>query len=250
MDRDLETRRKVKSALSYPSVIGAMSILTVVVLTVFVLPRFKVFFDSFDAKLPLATRMLVAVTDFMTNYGKFLGIGIVVLVVGIFAITRTEGGKHDRDRLLLALPKVGGLIRLAIVERFCRILAVMVEAGVPLPDAVEVASETSGNRVFRRGLNTVREDMMRGAGLSEPVNQSGLFPSAARQMIRVGETTGTLDEQLGSAAYYYGRELEYKLKRFTDLFEPAMILFMGLVVGFVAIALVSAMYGIFNQVDI
>jgi type IV pilus assembly protein PilC len=250
MDRDLETRRKVKSAMSYPAVIGVMSLLTIVVLAGFVLPRFKTFFDSFDAKLPLPTRMLMAVTDFSVDYGKYVGLGFLVVVGAIVGITRLESGKLKRDSFLLKIPQVGKLIRLAIVERFCRILSVMVEAGVPLPDAVEVASETSSNRVFRRGLKKVREQMIEGGGLAAPITESGLFPSAARQMIKVGEATGTLDEQLGAAAYHYGRELEYKLKRFTDLFEPAMIIFMGVCVGFVAVALVSAMYGIFNQVDL
>ncbi len=250
MDRDLETRRKVKSATTYPAVIGFMSVITVVVLTFFVLPRFKVFFDSFDAKLPLPTRILVAVTDFTGAWGKMMFLGLAALVVLFFLATRTETGKMSRDSLFLRLPRVGGLIRIAIVERFCRILAVMVQAGVPLPDALLVAGETTGNRVFRKGLLTIRSEMMRGDGLAAPLAATGLFPAAARQMIRVGEATGTLDEQLVSSANYYGRELEYKLKRFTDLFEPVMIMFMGLVVGFVAIALVSAMYGIFNQVDV
>ena len=250
MDRDLETRRKVKSATTYPAVIGFMSVVTVVVLTFFVLPRFKTFFDSFDAKLPLPTRMLVAITDFTGAWGKILFLVILALAALLFMWTRTENGKMSRDRFFLRLPRVGGLIRIAIVERFCRILAVMVQAGVPLPDALLVAGETTGNRVFRKGLLTIRADMMRGDGLAAPLAATNLFPAAARQMIRVGEATGTLDEQLASSADYYGRELEYKLKRFTDLFEPVMIMFMGLVVGFVAIALVSAMYGIFGQVDI
>jgi type IV pilus assembly protein PilC len=250
MDRDMETRRKVKSATTYPSVIGFMSVITVVVLTFFVLPKFKSFFDSFDAKLPLATRMLIATTDFTGAWGKVMFLGFLTVIASFFLWTRGEPGKMMRDRVFLRLPRVGGLIRIAIVERFCRILAVMVQAGVPLPDALLVAGETTGNRVFRKGLLEIRADMMRGDGLAAPLAATNLFPAAARQMIRVGEATGTLDEQLGSSADYYGRELEYKLKRFTDLFEPVMIMFMGLVVGFVAIALVSAMYGIFNQVDI
>ena len=250
MDRDLETRRKIKSATTYPSVIGVMSIVTVAVLSGFVLPRFKTFFDSFDATLPLPTRMLIAFTNFISTWGKDITIGIVVLFAGLFFWTKTEQGRLVRDRFFLRIPRVGGLIRIGIVERFCRILAVMVRAGVPLPDALLVAGETTGNRVYRNGLTVIREEMMRGAGLAGPLAATSLFPAAARQMIRVGESTGTLDDQLASSAEYYGRELEYRLKRFTDLFEPVMIMFMGLVVGFVAIALVSAMYGIFNQVEI
>jgi type IV pilus assembly protein PilC len=111
-----------------------------------------------------------------------------------------------------------------------------------------VTADSSSNAVFRDGLNHVREQMMEGAGLAQPINESGLFPAAATQMFRVGEETGTLDKQLDTAANYYHRELELKLKHFTSLFEPAIIIFMGLIVGFVAVALVSAMYGIFNQV--
>ena len=250
MDRDLETRRKVKSATTYPAVIGFMSVITVVVLTFVVLPKFKTFFDSFGAKLPLATRMLIATTDFTGAWGKVIFLTFLAAIVAFFVWTRGEPGKMVRDRVFLRLPRVGGLIRIAIVERFCRILAAMVRAGVPLPDALLVAGETTGNRVFRKGLLQIRAEMMRGDGLAAPLAATNLFPAAARQMIRVGEATGTLDEQLASSADYYGRELEYKLKRFTDLFEPVMIMFMGVVVGFVAIALVSAMYGIFNQVDI
>jgi len=113
-----------------------------------------------------------------------------------------------------------------------------------------VTSTASNNAVYRRGLNQIREEMMEGQGLSTPVARSGLFPGAARQMFRVGEETGTLDDQLELAAAYYEREVEIKLKRFTSLFEPAVIIFMGVLVGFVAIALVSAMYGIYHQVHI
>ena len=250
LDRDIETRRKVKSAMTYPAVIGLMSIATVGVLTVFVLPRFKVFFDSFGAKLPLSTRMLVGFTNVSTKYGGVFALAVVAMIAAILGITRTEAGALLRDSFFLRIPKVGMLIRTAIVERFCRILAVMVQAGVPLPDALTVAGDTTANRVYRNGLTQIREQLMQGDGLAGPLAATKLFPAAARQMIRVGESTGTLDEQLASSAEYFGRELEYKLKRFTDLFEPAIIIFMGLVVGFVAVALVSAMYGIFSSANI
>jgi type IV pilus assembly protein PilC len=126
----------------------------------------------------------------------------------------------------------------------------MVDAGVPIPDALQVTGDATANSVFRRGLFNAREAMLRGEGLAAPLAATQLFPTAARHMFVVGESTGTLDEQLGSAASYFDKELEYKLKHFTSLFEPAVILFVGLVVGFVAIALVSAMYGIFRQVHI
>ena len=145
---------------------------------------------------------------------------------------------------------LGDVIRTAILERFCRILCSMVGAGVPLPEALQVTGSATTNAMFRRGIGTAREAMLRGEGLAGPLAQTELFPTAARRMFLVGESTGTLDEQLDTAAKYFDRELDYKLKHFTSLFEPAVILFVGIIVGFVAIALVSAMYGIYRQVHV
>lgn len=249
IERDVETRRKVKSAMTYPSVIFFMAIGTIVVLSVFVLPKFTEFFDSFDAKLPWSTQALISLSAFMGVWGTFLFLVAVWFGLFVVLVTRRERGKLVRDRMFLNLPKVGALLRTASIERFCRILSVLVRAGVPLPDALAISSETTGNRVFRTGINRIRTSIIRGNGLAQPIADSKLFPAAARQMIRVGESTGTLEDQLVSSADFYGRELEYKLKRFTDLFEPAIVAFMGIVVGFVAYALVSAMYGVFNQVN-
>lgn len=250
IERDLDARRKVTSALVYPGIILGMAIVVVVVMTMFVLPRFEDFFTELDAELPLATRMLLAVTHFMSSWGWLLGVVVVGLVVLLAGWFRTEGGKNVRDRVLLRIPALGDVIRHSILERACRVLASMVSAGVPLPEALRVTGEVTGNRVYRKGLAQVREAMMRGDGLARPLAATGLFPSAARQMFRVGEETGTLDQQLATAADFLDRELEYKLKKFTALFEPIIIVFMGVVVGFVAIAMVSAMYGVFNQVEI
>jgi type IV pilus assembly protein PilC len=126
----------------------------------------------------------------------------------------------------------------------------MIRAGVDLPQAMEVTAEAANNAVFSRGLSSVREQMMEGQGLADPITRSGLFPGAARQMFRVGEETGTLDLQLETAAAYYHRELDVRVKRFTSLFEPFVIIIMGVVVGFVAVALISAMYGIYKQVKV
>ena len=161
-----------------------------------------------------------------------------------------QGASEARCAALLKLPVVGTLLQAAIVERVCRVLASLVTAGVDLPRALAVTAESSNNAVYNEGINHIREQMMEGAGLAEPLAETGLFPAAARQMFRVGEETGTLDKQLSTAAAFYHRELELKVKHFTSLFEPAVIIFMGVIVGFVAVALVSAMYGIYRQVKI
>ena len=126
----------------------------------------------------------------------------------------------------------------------------MTIARVALPEAIAVTTAATNNTVFRRGLTEARAAMMRGEGLAGPLAATGLFPGAARQMFAVGESTGNLDDQLQAAANYLDRELDYKIKRFTTFIEPAVIIGVGVIVGFVAIALVSAMYGIFHQVKV
>jgi type IV pilus assembly protein PilC len=249
LEKDLATRRKIKSAMIYPIVVALMSIVTVVVLAGWVLPQFKSFFASLDATLPLPTRMMLAATDFLADWWWALLGGGAVLALIVFGAIRTEGGRYTRDRFLLALPVLGDTIRFVLVERFCRILAAMVGAGVPLPEALRVATESLRNLVFVRALSSVGESMLRGEGLAQPLTATGLFPVTATQMIRVGEETGSLDTQLEVTAEYYEGELTYKIDKVTALFEPIVLVVMGLVVGFVAVALVSAMYGIYSQVE-
>jgi type IV pilus assembly protein PilC len=250
LERDIEARGKITGALIYPGVVACMAVGVVVVLATFVMPKFVVFFAGFHAKLPLPTRMLLTMSNFVSHYWYALFGGIVFLVVGFIALRRSKNGKAWLDSMILKIPVLGDLVRTAVIERTCRILSSMIRAGVALPDAMRVTAESANNAIYRKGLTTVREEMMEGQGLSEPLARTKLFPGAARQMFRVGEETGTLDTQLQTAAEFYDRELDVKLKRFTALFEPAVIILMGVVVGFVAIALVSAMYGIYNQVKV
>jgi type IV pilus assembly protein PilC len=250
IERDIEARSKITGALIYPAVVMVMAVVTVVILATFVLPRFKTFFDSFHATLPLPTRMMLGVSNFVSNWWFALAGGIVLAVVGMIALRRNNRGRAWLDSLLLKLPVAGDMVQAVILERICEILSSMIHAGVALPEAMAVTAKASNNAVYRNGLMEVREEMIEGQGLAEPIARTGLFPGAARQMFRVGEETGTLDDQLELAAAYYNREVDVRLKRFTSLFEPAVIVFMGLIVGFVAVALVSAMYGIYHQVHV
>jgi type IV pilus assembly protein PilC len=250
LEREIETSHRVRSAMAYPLVVMSLAVIVTIVLVTYVLPKFRDFFSSLNAKLPLPTRILLAMARFISHWGLILGGLLLVLVVAGFIAERTEAGKEIRDRLILKIPVIGSLIHTAIVERFCRLLASMTIAGVGLPEAIAVTTAATNNTVFRKGLAQARAAMMRGEGLAVPLAATGLFPGAARQMFAVGENTGNLDDQLQAAANYLDRELDYKIKRFTALIEPAVILTVGLVVGFVAIALVSAMYGIFHQVKI
>ncbi len=248
MERDIDARSKFTGALIYPGVVMAMSLVVVLVLSVFVLPKFQVFFTSLHAKLPLPTRMMLGMSGFVSTYWWALLLAAAGVAVGVVYMRKSTAGRIRLDRLVLRMPVLGDLIQTAIIERICRVLASMIDTGVPLPDAMSVAAETSNNSVYRAGIDHIRDQMMEGKGLAGPLSETGLFPGAAHQMFRVGEETGTLSEQMETAANYYYRELDIKIKHFTSLFEPAVIIAVGVVVGFVAVALVTAMYGIYSQV--
>ncbi|MGZ4713920.1 MAG: type II secretion system F family protein [Acidimicrobiia bacterium] len=246
IERDMEARQKIRSALTYPIVILVMSIITVVILVSYVLPKFTEFFKEFDAELPTVTKVLLDIAAFFEDYWWALALGVVVVVLVIMRVNRTPGGQRWRDRTLLRLPVICEVVEYNVIERFCRIIASMMHAGVPLPEAMAAAIDGSNNRVYADALANVRDSMLEGEGIARPILATGLFPPAATQMMRVGEETGTLDSQMEAAADFFAKELDYKLARLTALAEPAVIIIMGVIVGFVAIALVSAMYGVFH----
>ena len=246
LEREIETRSKVVSALSYPMVVMVMAMITVLILAGYVLPQFKPLFEELDAELPLPTKMLLAFSRLFTDLW-FITAGVL------------PGHRRDIDVPLQApdrqalegpsrtkIPVIKGIVDYAILERFCRILSAMLAAGVPLPEGLKTTTDATSNIVYKERLEIARAQMLEGQGFSQPLIDTELFPGAARQMFKVGEETGTLDMQLAMASIYFDRELESRIKKFTTMFEPLMIIFVGLIVGFVAVALVSAMYGVLN----
>ncbi|MGW5532528.1 type II secretion system F family protein, partial [Streptomyces xanthochromogenes] len=240
----------IRSALTYPGLVMGLALAVVLVLVIFVLPRFKVFFDSFHAELPLPTRILLGFTDFVTVWYPLIVGVLVALVAALIAGLRTERGRVLRDRFLLATPVVGDVVRFMVIERFCRILTSMIKAGVPIPESLSLAGSGTNNLVYERSIGTARTEMLEGGGISRPMARTKLFPGAVTQMMRVGEETGTLDDQLENVSEFYEKELQHKLKRMTSLFEPTVVIMVGVVVGFVAVALISAIYGVYNQVNV
>ena len=247
MERNLATKSKIKSSLMYPMVVLGLAILVVTVLVTYVLPKFADFFKGFGAKLPASTRALVSLANFSKHYWWVYPVFFVVVIAFGLWLWKGARGIRVRDRVVFKIPLLREVVRFSVVERVCRVLGAMTSAAVPLPDAMTAAIRGANNTVFEEGLQVAHERMLEGEGLAAPLADTGLLPRAAVQMVRVGEETGTLDSQLENAAEYYGRELDYKLQKLTTLFEPLVIVFMGLVVGFVAVALVQAMYGIYNS---
>ena len=249
LEREIDTRSKLVSALSYPMVVMVMAFMTVLILAGYVLPQFVPLFEELGADLPLPTRMMLFVARFFGDLW-FVTVGVTAAFIGTMLwLFKSERGKLVRDRLVLRLPIISGIVDYAILERFCRILGAMVSAGVPLPDGLKTTTDSTSNSVYRERLAVARTQMLEGQGFSQPLIDTNLFPGAAKQMFKVGEETGTLDSQLQVASLYFDRELESRIKRFTTMFEPIMIIFVGVIVGFVALALVSAMYGVLGGIQ-
>jgi len=249
--RDLELRRAVRKALIYPSILLTVAVGVTLLITIFVIPRFAAFFEDFGAELPLPTRMLMAVSDFVGSpYGVITGLVAIGLVAGVVLYTRTLPGRKVLHGVLLKAPALGTVMTYAATERFTRVLSVLLEAGVALPDALPNAIECSDNLVFKERLTKATELTLAGNGFADPLAATELFPGTVVQMVRVGERTGDLTQQLDNVASFFEDELDYAVEKMTQWFEPMVILFIGGVVGFVALAMVSAMYGIYNSAQV
>jgi type IV pilus assembly protein PilC len=250
LDRDQTMRRKIQSAVTYPTVVLCVGIAVVMIMIIFVLPRYEQFFRSIDADLPLMTRLLLKTGSIGTVPGL---LAIAVVLTGVLAAVvwaRTPDGRQKLHRAVLKVPIVGEMAQYIAVERFCRSLCAMLAAGTPLPLGLAVSADATGNSEFVDRLTEVRQAVLAGASLGTAIETSGVFPPPAVQMIRVGEETGALDDLLDKTAEYYGRELTFALTRFTTFFETGIIIAIALAVGFVAVALVSAMFGIYRQVGV
>ena len=201
---------------------------------VFAIPRFAEFFEGFDAELPLPTRMLMAVADFVGSpAGLITGRSCAGRHDRRWSLyVRTTGGRRNLHALQLKIPLISTVVTYSSTERFTRVLGVLLEAGVPLPEALPTSIDCSNNLVYKERLSSAMEGVLEGQGFAEPLAQTELFPSTVIQMIRVGERSGELSEQLDNAAGFYEEELDYAVDKLTAWFEPMIIIFIGLVVGF------------------
>ncbi len=244
LTREDRASKEIKSALTYPVLVLLMAVASIAVLVGFVLPRFAILFAEFKAELPGQTQLLLNIAKFATG-NQWAIIGTVVGLLFLLTASQSfEQGKYARDALILRLPVVKTLARYASIARFCRTLQTMLEAGVPISRSFDIVLASVSNRVLQRKLAPVKARMLSGEGFAVPLAASGVFPQTVIQMVRVGEETGSLERFLGESADFYENELEFKLAGAIQLLEPALMLSVGGVIGFVAISMVSAIYSL------
>ncbi len=248
IEKSVKLNSQVKSAMIYP--VGVISIAVIVVMIILwkVIPVFASLFEGLGAELPMPTRIVIAMSDFIADFWWLIG-GLGFF--GTIAIKRYHGtykGKRVLDRLLLRMPIVGGLMRKIAVARFCRTLATLTASGVPILDGLQITARTAGNSIIEDAIMATRKSVEEGKTISEPLSDTGVFPTMVVQMIAVGEQTGALDAMLSKIADFYEDEVDTAVAGLMKLLEPVLIAFLGVAIGGIVIAMYMPMFALIGSI--
>jgi type IV pilus assembly protein PilC len=247
MEKVARLRKKVRGAMTYPVVVLGIAVIVIVVILTYVIPVFAQLFRDAGAKLPSLTLMVLALSDYTQRYFHWIVVAMVLVVFALRRIRRTPRGRDWTDRLLLRLPVFGMLLRKVAIARFTRTLATMLSSGVPILDSLDIVATTAGNSVIEKELIKARASIAEGQAVADPLSKSRIFPPMVVQMIAVGEATGALDDMLAKIADFYDEEVDVAVDALTSLLEPVMIVFLGVTIG----GLLVAMYmPIFQLADV
>jgi len=241
------TQKQIQGALIYPFIIVLVAIGVVGIMVTFVLPAFASLYSQLSVELPLATRMLIGMSEWFSKYGLYLLLGILIALAAAYAYIRTPAGRYRWDKMMLRFPVVGRIVHLSELSRACRTMAMLVTIGLPLPEVLAMTIQSSNNKFVIENLTGVQQELIRGEGLSRPMAKREIFLPLMTQMVKVGEETGNLDNTLTTVAESFEIEASDKTKSAVALIQPVMTIVIGLVVGFVVLAMISAMYSLYGQ---
>jgi type IV pilus assembly protein PilC len=247
MEKAVVTQKQIKSALRYPIMVFVAAIVVVLVLVTWVFPTFANLYIQLGAHLPLPTRILIGLTNWTNHYGLYLLLGVVIAVAVIYIYIRTPAGRYRWDKLMLNVPVIGRIVRLGELSRACRTMSMLIKIGLPLPETLIMTTNSSTNKFVVENLTGVHQELIRGEGLSGPMAKREVFLPLMTQMVKVGEETGNLDNTLITVAENFDMESSDKTKAAVGLIQPILTVFIGLVVGFLVLAMFSAMYSIYGQ---
>ena len=249
MEKQAATKKKVVRALTYPAMVLLMAIGVCVLLITVVLPPLIGLFTSFDAELPWMTRLLIAVAGFLINYQLYLLVGLFALVILVVVYVRRPAGRLTMDRLMLKIPVIGSITIQRNMRHFCQTTSMLLKAGLLLPQIMHIVTQTVGNRIIRQALGEVREKLVQGQGLSQPMATIELFPRLLVEMVVVGEKTGNLESTLASLADFYEERVSQKIDTLTSMIEPALTVVIGLVVVFIALSMITPLFSLMGSIQ-
>jgi type IV pilus assembly protein PilC len=237
IEKSMKLKKQVKAAMVYPGIIISVAVIVISVLMVWVIPIFASMFTDFGGVLPLPTRIVMGASSFMKSNIVYIVVGAIGLGFAVKRFYASDGGRKLVDRNALKVPVVGDLIRKAAVAKFTRTLGTLISSGVPILDGLSIVARTAGNKTVEQALLTARQSISEGKTVSEPLAQTKVFPPMVVQMISVGETTGALDAMLSKIADFYDDEVDSAVGALTSLLEPLLMVFLGVTIGFIVIAM-------------
>jgi type IV pilus assembly protein PilC len=246
MEQEATAGKQTKNALMYPVITFLVTAIVIAILISFVLPSFGTLYSSLGVELPSTMKLLMSITEMARSNGMYITLGLLVVVGAAFIYMKTPKGRYARDKVVLKLPRVGRVKHLSELARCCRSMSLLFHSGLPLTEIMPLVTQGADNVVIAQALNDVQRDMVKGEGLSLPMTKHRLFLPMMVQMVRVGEETGNLDVTLLAVAKSYETEAEDKLRTLIALIQPAMTLFIGVIIGLLALSLTSAMYSMYG----
>ncbi|HEB73448.1 MAG TPA: type II secretion system F family protein [Nitrospirae bacterium] len=236
-EKAMALKGKIKAAMVYPSAIVTVAVAVVIFLLVFVIPMFGTMFSDFGQALPWPTQVVLGASNFVIERWYLVFVLPVVLFVAYVQFRQTDKGRLITDKIYIRLPVLGPLIQKIAVAKFTRTMGTLISSGVPIIEGLEITAKTAGQKVIELAVLEVIDDIKQGKGLSDPLKDQGVFPSMVVQMIEVGEQTGALDAMMNKIADFYDEEVDTAVEGLTSLLEPALMVFLGIVVGFVVVAM-------------
>jgi type IV pilus assembly protein PilC len=248
IEKSVKLNSQVKSAMIYPVAVISIACIVVAVILWKVIPVFAALFESLGAELPLPTRVVIALSNFIADFWWLIGILGVAFVIFIKRYHDTYKGKRVLDGLLLKMPILGLLLRKIAVARFCRTLSTLTSSGVPILDGLQITARTAGNSIVEDAIMATRKSVEEGKTISEPLGDTGVFPPMVVQMIAVGEQTGALDTMLSKIADFYEEEVDVAVAGLMKLLEPVLIAFLGVAIGGIVIAMYMPMFTLIGQI--
>ena len=242
MEKSVELKNSIRSAMVYPAILTLVGGTAVIVLITFVIPQFSKLFEEMGAALPIPTQIMLGLSSLIIDYWPALILGFAGFIAAFNLYLRTNSGRLKWDGMLLKLPLFGPLIQKIEVSRFSLTLATLLKSGVPILQAMEIVRSILINRVISDSIIVIQQALKKGQGLSGPLQKAGVFPPMAVHMITVGETSGALDKMLTKVSNTYDKEVEQSIKQVISLIEPMMILFMAVVIGFIVVSMLLAIF--------
>ncbi len=248
-EKIVKLKRALKSAAIYPTIVISVAVLIVLIMLWKVVPIFKSLFEGLGAELPLPTRIVIGLSNFVSNYIIFILGGIGLMLFGLRSMYRTDKGRRIVDALILKIPILGEVFKKIATARFARTLSTLLTSGIPILEALDITAKTSGNMIIQEAILKTRKSIEAGRTIAEPMSESGVFSPMVTQMVGIGEQTGELDNMLTKISDYFEEEVDATMSNLLTILEPVLIVFLGVVIGSIVISMYLPLFSLISKLS-